>query len=163
MPDLLALHTARELLLGRGLFVLAAWAVGNLLVSSYHLPRTDRRTAAHHFHGMNVGWALVNTALAAYGILHLTRHPAHLTLPEMLQTQFFLEAVFLFNAGLDVAYVLAGAWLRARAAAPDAPQPARLLGFGRSLRLQGGFLLVFDGAMWAVLHPLAALLLARVG
>ncbi len=157
---LLALHTTRELLLGRGLAVLAAWAVGNLVVSGYWLARTDRRLPAFFFHGMNVGWGAINTVLAAVGILGLQRHPVGLTLAETLRRQLFLENTFLFNAGLDVAYVATGFWLLARAAAPAADRPVQLLGYGPSLWVQGGFLLAFDALMWAVLHPFAAALLS---
>ena len=157
------LYEIREAALGRGLAVLTAWALGNLFVSGYHLTRADRRLPAYHFHGMNAAWGTINAALAAWGVLHLHRHaPPGLTLAEALTTQFSLEKTFLFNAGLDVAYVLAGLWLVARAAAPAAPKPERLLGFGHSLWVQGGFLLAFDGLMWAAMGQYAAPLLALV-
>lgn len=154
MPfSLSELFALRELALSRGLTVLTVWAVGNLFVSGYLAPRTDRRTAAFYFHGMNAAWGAINAALAAWGVLHLHRHvPVGLTLTEALTTQFSLEKTFLFNAGLDVAYVVAGLWLVARAAAPAAARPERLRGFGQSLWVQGGFLLGFDAAMWGLLH-----------
>ena len=161
MPDLLpVLHDARELALGRGLAVLTTWALANLLISGYLLPRTDRRLPAFYFHGMNAVWGSINAGLAAWGVLHLQRHaPAGLTLATALTEQFGLEKTFLFNAGLDVAYVLAGCWLVARAAVPGAAQPQRLLGFGQALWVQGGFLLAFDGLMWAVLRSYTTALL----
>ena len=164
MPAALSLlHEARELALGRGLAVLAAWAVGNLLVSGYLLTVADRRQSVFFFHGMNATWGVINALLAAWGIVHLRRlAPAGLTLAGALTTQFSLEKTFLLNAGLDVAYVVAGLWLVARAAAPAAPKPERLLGFGQSLWVQGGFLLAFDGVMWLVMSQYAKPLLALV-
>ena len=164
MPDLLpVLHDARELALGRGLAVLTAWALANLLISGYLLPRTDRRLPAFYFHGMNAIWGIINAGLAAWGVLHLQRHaPADLTLATALTEQLGLEKTFLFNAGLDVAYVTAGFWLVARAAVPGAARPQRLLGFGQSLWVQGGFLLVFDGVMWAVLGSYTTALLRLI-
>ena len=53
----------------------------------------------------------------------------------------------------DLGYLLVGWWLAARAARPNLRPfaPARLLGYGRSLWVQGGFLLVFDALMaWIV-------------
>ena len=153
--DVAALDHARELLLGRGLVVLAAWALLNLIGSGYLLARADRRFEPYSFHGMNVGWGLVNTALACWSILQL--HfvaPSGLTVAELFQTQLFNENLFLLNAGLDVAYIMTGYYLRARALAPEQALPVRLLGFGRSLWVQGGFLLVFDATMWSVLHGL---------
>ena len=151
--DLAALHHARELLLGQGLAVLAAWVLLNLLASGYRLAHADRRYEPYYFHGMNVAWAFINAGLAFWGFWHLQlTAPAGLRLAELVQAQLFNENLFMLNAGLDVAYIMTGCYLRARARAPEQPLPPRLLGFGRSLWLQGGFLLVFDGAMWNLLH-----------
>ena len=151
--DLAALHHARELLLGQGLAVLAAWVLLNLLVSGYGLARADRRYEPYYFHGMNVAWAFINACLAFWGIWHLQLvAPAGLCLAGLVQAQMFNENLFILNAGLDVAYVMTGCYLHARARMPGHPLPARLLGFGRSLWVQGGFLFVFDVAMWGLLH-----------
>lgn len=153
MTDFAVLHHAREALLGRGLAVLAAWALLNLIGSGGLLARADRRTEPYYFHGMNVGWGFVNAVLACWGILHgQPTAPPGLRLADLLQAQLFNENLFLLNAGLDVAYVMTGFYLRAQAAAPGRQPPARLLGFGRALWVQGGFLLVFDAAMWSLLH-----------
>ena len=154
--ELAALFETRELVLGRGLAVLAAWVILNLVVSGYYLTKADRRYEPFYFHGMNVSWGLVNACLACWGILHL--HfvaPKGLQAAELLQTQLFNENLFLLNAGLDVAYIMTGAYLRALAHTPGQTRPARLLGFGKSLWVQGGFLLVFDAAMWSLLHWLS--------
>ncbi len=151
--ELAALFQARELLIGRGLAVLSAWALLNLIGSGYLVRNADRRYEAYYFHGMNVGWGAVNAALACWGILHLHfRVPAGLGLAETVQDQLYYENLFLLNAGLDVAYVMTGSYLRALAAAPQQLRPERLLGFGRALWVQGGFLLAFDALMWLVLH-----------
>ena len=154
LADPVALHHARELLEGRGLAVLAAWVIGNVLVSGYYVSEPSRRDAAHYFHFMNVAWALVNGGLATWGILHLYRAPpAGLSLA--VAAWHHDENLFFGNAVLDVLYVFAGLWLRRRATAPGAGHPARLAGFGRSLKLQGGFLFAFDVAMWALLYAMA--------
>lgn len=155
-PDATALYQVRELLEGRGLAVLTAWVIGNVLVSGYYVGRTDRRAPAHHFHFMNVAWALVNAGIATWGILHLHRAPpAGLSLATEAAAWHHDATLFLTNAGLDVLYVLAGRWLARRATGPGAGNPVRLDGFGRSLRLQGGFLFAFDVAMWALLYAMA--------
>jgi hypothetical protein len=86
--------------------------------------------------------------------------PPSLSLNSFFTQQLSLETTFLLNAGLDVAYVTAGFWLLARAAVPGTVRPERLLGFGRSLRVQGGFLLLFDVAMWGLMRWSAQPLLA---
>ncbi|MBX0291467.1 hypothetical protein K3G63_13540 [Hymenobacter sp. HSC-4F20] len=158
-----AINHARELLAERGMGVLGAWALLNLVVSGYYVARTDIRTETHHFHLMNVGWNVVNALLAVWGILRA--HPqqvAGLTLPASLDAQFAFEKLLLFNAGLDVAYLCLGSWLRARAAHSAAARPERLAGFGRSLWVQGGFLLLFDVGLYLLYHRYAAELLALV-
>jgi hypothetical protein len=152
-PAWLASYQHHELLLGRGLSLLGVWALLNLCVSGYNLPRTDRREAAHHFHLMNCAWAFINAVLAAVGILrtHPGRPPAGLGPSGALADMHFTGQVFLFNAILDVGYLMVALWLLNRAAAPSASRPERLAGYGRSVQLQGAFLLVFDVAMWFVL------------
>lgn len=157
-----ALNHARELLAEHGMAVLATWALLNLLVSGYRVGHTDRRTEGHYFHQMNVGWNCVNALLAVVGLLRAQpNHVAGLTLAASLTAQFDFEKILLLNAGLDVAYLATGSWLRARGRATD-QRPERLLGFGRSLWLQGGFLLLFDVGFYLVYHRYAAQLLALV-
>jgi hypothetical protein len=154
--ELAALFMLRERMLGRGLAVLAAWVLLNLIGSGYYLAHADRRRPAFYFHGMNVLWNLVNAGLAAWGILRLHfSPPAGLDVAELLSSQHFYETLFAVNAGLDVLYVLAGSYLCARAVRPDQARPERLLGYGRSLWVQGSFLFLFDAAMWGCLHWLA--------
>lgn len=151
-----ALFMRREVLLGRGLAVLAAWVLLNLIGSGYHLARADRRREDFYFHGLNVLWNLVNAGLAAWGILRLHfGPPPGLDAAELLGGQQYYQTLFAVNAGLDVLYMLAGSYLRRRAARPHKARPARLLGYGRALWVQGGFLLLFDGAMWVLLYALA--------
>ena len=155
-PDVAALFMHREAVLGRAMAVLAAWVLLNLIGSGYYLAHADRRREPYYFHGLNVLWNLVNAGLAAWGILHLHFHPpAGLDAAELLGSQHYYEMLFGVNAGLDVLYVLAGSYLRGRAARPGQNRPERLLGYGRSLWVQGGFLLVFDASMWGLLRWLA--------
>ncbi|SHL61171.1 DUF6992 family protein [Hymenobacter psychrotolerans] len=156
------LNMARELLAERGMGLLGAWALLNLLVSGYYVTHTDTRSEPHYFHQMNIGWGLVNVLLAVWGLLQA--HPnqvAGLTLTESLTAQFNFEKILLLNAGLDVAYVCTGSWLRARAASTTL-KPERLRGFGRSLWVQGSFLLLFDVGLYLVYHRYAGLLLQLV-
>jgi hypothetical protein len=157
VTEVAALFMRREMLLGRAMAVLAAWVLLNLIGSGYELARADRRQQGFYFHGLNVLWNLVNAGLAAWGILRLHFHaPPGLDAAELLSSQHFYETLFGVNAGLDVGYVLVGSYLRRRAQWPGQARPERLLGFGRSLWVQGGFLLLLDAGMWALLRWLAA-------
>lgn len=70
-------------------------------------------------------WALVDAAIAMAGWLGAEPSPDA------------LRRVLLINAGLDIVYVSAGAWLYTR----KTPQ---LRGFGLAVLIQGFFLLAFD-------------------
>ncbi|KAA9333283.1 hypothetical protein F0P96_09925 [Hymenobacter busanensis] len=156
-----ALNYHRETLAQQGMGVLGLWALLNLVVSGWLVARVPRRQEPYYFHQMNVGWAMVNVTLAVLGILRARPlHVAGLSLADSLAAQSSFESILLVNVGLDVAYVVTGAWLRARAI--QAEHPNRLLGFGRSLWVQGGFLFVFDAALYFVYHRYAAELLALV-
>ncbi|MCC2547343.1 hypothetical protein LJY25_12885 [Hymenobacter sp. BT175] len=157
-----AINHSRELLAEQGMAVLGAWALLNLLVSGYYVAQSDSRTEGRWFHLMNVSWNVVNAVLAVVGMLRA--HPgdvASLTLAASLAAQFDFEKILLLNAGLDVAYIAVGSWLRA--GAPRHAKPVRQLGFGRSLWVQGSFLLLFDLGFYFVYHRHAAELLALVG
>jgi hypothetical protein len=150
-PAWLAAYRTHQLLLGRGLGLLGVWALLNLVGSGYWLPRTDRRTVAHHFHFMNCCWAFINAVLAAVGILrtHPGAPPTGFGASDALHDQQLTVLIFQVNAVLDLGYLLVGWWLVARAARPSHNPigPARLLGYGRSVWVQGSFLLVFDAVM----------------
>ena len=161
LSDLASFNYARELFVQQAMGALGAWALLNLLVSGYHVTRADPRTDAYYFHQMNVAWNVVNALLAAWGLLHASpRTAAGFTLAESQAAQLSLERLLLINAGLDLLYLGLGSWLRARAAGGSSRRPERLRGFGSSLWLQGGFLLLFDTGLYLLYHQYAAPLAA---
>ena len=137
----------------RGLTILGGWAVGNLIVSGIATGQTDG--SAHYFHQMNIGWGTVNVVLAGTGYL-AARRAARQPLPDRasnVRTQLRTENIYLFNAGLDVAYLATGLYLLEKGRNPTAAGSSdRWHGYGQSLLLQGGFLLLFDGFQYATHH-----------
>lgn len=160
-----ALNQQRELLAQQGMGLLGVWALLNLLLSGWLVARSSARLPRHHFHLMNVAWGAINAGLAVWGIIHAEPlNAGGRTLAGRLQAQFDFEKILLLNVGLDVAYLAAGAWLRARAATATSEQrPERLLGYGQSVQLQGAFLLLFDAGLYVLYHRFAAALLGLVG
>ena len=70
-----------------------------------------------------------------------------------MRAQLRTEKLYLFNAGLDVAYLATGLYLLEKGRNPTAAgSPDRWRGYGQSLLLQGGFLLLFDGFQYATHH-----------
>ena len=130
---------------------LGGWAIGNIAVG---LPMTGAVTTATErgFWQMNVYWNLVNVAIAGYGLWSARRLDRTMTTARDLEReQRSLEQFLWLNVGLDVAYLLAGWAFLERGARQSAPESAaRWTGFGRSLLVQGAFLLLFDGTLLAL-------------
>lgn len=134
----------------RGLTVLGTWAAGNLVANGLLLNGTSGRDRA--FHQMNLAWGAVNLTLAGVGMLTSRRRQAtESSAYQSLRAQQATEQIFLVNTALDVAYVLGGLYLTERSnTRPNPAQGERLRGQGQAIVLQGAFLFLFDGAMYAV-------------
>jgi hypothetical protein len=124
----------------RGMRTLGIWALGNLASGSgYWLAN---RPSSRHFWEMNAYWNTVNLGLAGIGLWSLQRQQRQLWDSHKTRQQHRKQAkIFFINGLLDLGYMGAGLAL----ALQNNP---RLRGYGYSLMLQGGFLLVFDGVMW---------------
>jgi len=132
----------------QAMWILGGWAAANIAVGAIGMGRTNGSQKA--FHQMNVGWGAVNLGLAASGLWTATHaDPATFDLYQTTLEHHKLQKLFLFNAGLDAGYMMAGAWMQEKSKT-TAKNPDRLKGFGQSLLLQGAFLMVFD--LGAYLH-----------
>jgi hypothetical protein len=132
----------------KGMTILGSWAGANLITNGILLANanTDRDKA---FYQMNLYWNVVNGALAGLGLLQKSKNQASTNAFQTLEEHYSTEKTFLINTGLDVAYVVGGAYLLEKSKDPTANQE-QLRGYGQSVILQGGFLLLFDGIMYAV-------------
>ena len=128
-----------------GMAVLGGWGAANFVGSgtAYFLSNGEAR----YFHQMNALWNIVNLSLAIPGYLGAQGPEEDMGAIATLKAQSGHERIFLFNAGLDVGYVMGGMYLRELSRRkPD--NAARLRGYGNSFILQGGFLLLFDAVMY---------------
>ena len=124
------------------MLILGSWAVGNIALGA--TLATRREGEDKYFHAMNAGWNLVNLGLATAGYLSAVKaDPAAFDLYATINEQHKLQQIFLFNAGLDVGYMMGGLYLMERSRRTE-NKPERLMGFGKSILLQGAFLFVFD-------------------
>jgi hypothetical protein len=149
-----AYNLQRERTTVAAMSVLAGWSAVNLVTGTTLWLTSDDPSWAS-FHQMNAGWNIVNAAIAAPALLSSLRalrsvdgEAAAPDLAASLRAQQRIERALLFNAGLDLAYVMAGLYLVERANRPDA-NTAQLTGWGWSLVLQGGFLFAFDLGAYA--------------
>jgi hypothetical protein len=130
-----------------GMLTLGSWALANIGVNTalYFATEEDIR----YFYEMNVLWNVVNLGIAGLGYWGAVRAEPSEDLFGSVDAQYGLEKALLFNAGLDTAYMMTGLFLMEHAGNASSNQ-ARFRGYGQSLLLQGGFLLVFDLVMYAV-------------
>ena len=93
---------------------------------------------------MNAYWNVVNLGIAVFGFWQATQVAA-MNFWEGLVAQQQIEKVLLVNAALDFGYLLLGLYLieRGRRLEKD-----RWIGFGKSILLQGAFLLFFDAILY---------------
>lgn len=146
--ELLEQNRDRLTLNQTGMSVLLGWSALNIGAGVWGHFAAEGRWK--YFHQMNAGWNLVNAAIGTAGLVGaLSEDPASLGLVATVEESYFIEKLLLFNAGLDIGYIAAGAYLNERGLRKDSD---RLVGYGRSIMLQGAFLFVFDGVLYWLHH-----------
>lgn len=122
------------------MLILGAWAGANIIQGS--ISAGNAKGSDHYFHQMNAYWNTVNLAIAGLGVLSAKKQAVKkYTAAENIFEQQKIEKVLLLNTGLDAAYIMTGFYLKERGNRLNSDQS---VGYGNSLLLQGGFLLVFD-------------------
>lgn len=129
----------------RSMATLTGWAGLNIVSGSIGWATTNDESK--YFNQMNVAWNIVNLGIALPSLLR--KHPTDLSDEEIVKQQHTIEKVLLLNVGLDVAYVTSGFLLK-EMSKNNPNNYHRYRGYGNSLLLQGGFLLVFDIIQFAV-------------
>ena len=137
----------------QGMLILGTWAVVNLIFGVIASFRTRGQIQA--FHQMNAYWNVVNLGIAAYGFWQESQ-VAVLNFWEVLVAQQQIEKILLANSALDFGYIALGLCLieRGRRLEKD-----KWLGFGKSIVLQGAFLLLFDAILYGFQQQLGIELL----
>lgn len=126
-----------------GMLILGGWAVSNMIWGGIGASQTTGETKA--FHQMNLYWNSVNLIIAGFGYWQATKEVPGTDFWATLEAQQGIEKVLLVNAALDLAYMAGGLYLKERGLRTD---NSRLIGFGKSIILQGAFLMAFDGVMY---------------
>ncbi len=157
--ELTAFSAKRLKLHRRSMGILGGWGVANLAAGGVGWAlSTDAR--ARGFWQMTLMWGVVNAALAAGGLIAgRNDDPAALDLKASLDQGDTYQKLFLFNGGLDLAYLVAAGLLHERGARTGDPT---FVGYGNALLVQGAFLLVFDLTMFFVHQHLNGQILDRL-
>lgn len=122
-----------------GMLILGSWAIGNIIWGGIMAGRTSGELRG--FHQMNAYWNSVNLLIAGLGYYSAMKEVPSGDFWETLQSQQNIEKILLVNAGLDVAYMAGGLYMLERGRRLD---NIRLSGFGKSVIMQGAFLMTFD-------------------
>ncbi len=127
-----------------GMYILGGWALANI-ISGTTLSLT-MKGEAKYFNQFNALWNTVNLGLAVNGLLNTGTDT--LSLYNSVTGHQTLQNIFVLNAGLDLAYIATGFFLKEKAKTSEKKE--LLTGYGNSLLVQGAFLLVFDAAMYFI-------------
>lgn len=144
-PELLQFNKERKQIGSTSMAVLGGYALGNMAIG---IPNAIQLSGKEkYFNEMNCYWNVVNLGIAVGGYMGNQRKDIqNLDEEQTWKEQSKTLKIYGLNAGLDLLYIGSGvALMEFSGKAPKAEQ--RLLGYGESLIVQGGFLLLYDSAM----------------
>ncbi len=111
LDSLLTFHQSRMNINESAMLVLGGWAVGNIFIGTYG--NFKAKGEAKYFHQFNAMWNVVNLGIAAFGYLNAVNSDlSSMTNLEIIKDYNSLQSFLLLNAGLDVAYIATGFYLK---------------------------------------------------
>lgn len=130
-----------------GMKILGSWGAINMVASGIGIALADDEQRKN-FHIMNVGWNAVNVLIVLPELLKKS-HPAPSSNLQLMAQQNKTGKIFLFNAGLDLAYITGGVLVR-HLQYSQPLEGAKWRGLGNGLIYNGVFLLLFDSVMYGI-------------
>lgn len=133
-----------------GMYILGTWALLNITTGAYGWKNYSG--SQMYFNQMNLFWNTINLSIAGIA-LYNNYHTNFLLLSqaEALANHTRVEKLFLINTGLDVVYIGAGFLLKHFSV--KYPDKSNIFtGYGNSVILQGGFLLLFDAVWYGIMR-----------
>ncbi|MES1181504.1 MAG: hypothetical protein ABUL44_01790 [Flavobacterium sp.] len=128
----------------KGMLVLGSWGAANMIAGAIGLFSSTGE--AKYFHQMNCIWGSVNLAIAGSSLLGIKKRKTDLSLSQTMKSQSAIEKTFLINGGLDLVYLTTGFYCVEKS--KSQVNPDKYKGYGKSLFIQGGSLLLFDVIMY---------------
>jgi hypothetical protein len=134
---------------------LLVWALGSIATGLVWMRNDDRQVRGYG--SQFAGWGAINLLLALFGLSSAARNQKRLKQGEISPTQHAVQAqkferLVLVNAGLDVGYIAAGAWLASTPIDKPQKQPGLRRGMGWGILCQGAFLLGWDLLLALLVH-----------
>lgn len=149
--EMATFNQRQNLINRRGLFTLTGWGGANVIYGAIAAPLTHGE--ARYFHASNAIWGAINVMIAAPGVAgtYSKKRDDNITFGKTLLRQHGQEKLYLINGALDFAYVGAGAamWGFSDRVSKQGTREA-VSGIGKSVLMQGAFLLLFDWSMYIV-------------
>jgi len=131
-----------------GMYVLGGWAVANIAIGA--IGWSNSTGSSKYFHQMNLFWNTVNLGIAGFVLYNNFNTDISMLSPDEMMARYVkTENLYLINAGLDVVYIGTGFLLK-HLSNTNLNKQDLLKGYGNSVILQGGFLMIFDLIMWGV-------------
>ena len=116
----------------KAMFTLGTWSIANIAWGTAGTFTSDGPN--QQFHNMNILWNSINLALAIPGYIGARRGKYELSFRKTFKEQSAAEKTFLFNVGLDAAYIMGGVYLVTKSkSATTTKQHDQNLGYGLSL------------------------------
>ena len=132
----------------KGSEALGIWGIANIVVGGVGAP-IAKDDEWKYFHGTNAAFGALNTGVAAYMLLRCKKQSREKASGSKAYKDYRSDRkALLVNMGLDAAYMGAGALL-VQNANTIGGNPAMYRGIGRSLVVQGVFLMAFDNIMFS--------------
>lgn len=147
-----SISNSRNRITKTAMITLGSWAAVN--VTTGFIVAGQTQGEAKYFWKMNAYFNLVNGGLAVMGYLGVRKAMAKkYSLSENESAQLSIEKLYIFNFGLDLAYITTGFFLREKGMnSSNIKTRDQLQGYGTSVIVQGGFLLLMDGIVLSLHH-----------
>jgi hypothetical protein len=147
-----SLARSRANLTKNAMITLGTWALVN--IGSGFIIASGTSGEPKYFWLMNSYWNFINLGLAIPGYIGALRAAStRIGFAENIRSQLAIEKLYVFNAGLDLAYIAGGLYLGERGKTEkDLVTSQQYNGYGNSIVLQGAFLLVMDAVMYCLHH-----------
>jgi hypothetical protein len=147
-----SISLSRNRITEKAMITLGSWAAVN--IASGFIIAGQTQGEAKYFWQMNAYWNLVNGGLAVMGYMGARKAMARkFGFADNEAAQQSIEKLYAFNFGLDLAYIAAGFFLREKGKTTVSQKSRdQLTGYGTSIAVQGGFLLLMDGIVLSLHH-----------
>ena len=134
------------------MLTLGSWAAANIATGFIIAGQTQGQTK--YVWQMNAYWNFVNGGLAVMGYIRARKAMAQkYGFAENESEQLSIEKLYALNFGLDLAYIATGFFLHEKGMNnSNVKSHDQLMGYGTSLVIQGGFLLLMDGIVLSLHH-----------